>query len=275
MTRFLGALARAFLVVLLAVMPSAVLPDVSAEKAQIALLIGLFAGVFVLSEYSSPAPGLIGFRDAQPVNRLRFLAIFLNAFCLSSLVAGPAAPGGSPALVMVLDALGRVVAFGLDVPGSPLHLMTRALAGEGDADAIAALCGLSFLIGTLTVAGFVVVLRFGAWPVRQAQTNLWVVLPTFDPARGELEPRLRWDGKFNVILGFCMPFLFPILVGLSLPVSGGLMQDAPQTLVWTIALWSWIPVVLVIRGLAMLRLAGMIRMRGNAGRQTTPGLVTP
>ena len=273
MTRFLGALARAFLVVLLAVMPSAVLPDVTEEQAQIALLIGLFGGVFVASEYSSPAPGLIGFRDAPPVNRLRFLALFLNAFCLSALIGGAASEAGSPALLIVLRALGQVVAFGLDVPGSPLHLMTRALAGEGEAADIAAMCGLSFLIGALVIAGFTVILRLHAWPRGGGQANLWVILPTFDPARGDLEARLRWDGKFNVLLGFCMPFLFPVLVAFSLPVGGGLMAQAPQTLVWTIALWSWIPVLLVVRGLAMLRLAGVVRLRGVAGAGRSPGLV--
>ncbi|MGR3539823.1 MAG: hypothetical protein ACU0BS_00110 [Hasllibacter sp.] len=273
MTRFLGALARAFLVVLLAVTPSAVLPGVTAEQAQIALLIGLFGGVFVMSEYSSPAPGLIGFRDAPPVNRLRFLAIFVTTFCLSALIAGPEAEGGSPALVIVLRAVGSVVAFFLDVPGSPLHLMTRALAGEGDADAIAAMCGLSFLIAVLVIAGFVLILRLGAWPRGTAEANLWVMLPTFDPAREGLEGRLRWDGKFNVTLGFCLPFLVPVLVGFSLPVRGDLMQIAPQTLIWTVAFWGWAPVVIVLRGLAMLRLAGMIRLHGGSRRPRSPGLV--
>ncbi|PRY92838.1 hypothetical protein BCF33_1700 [Hasllibacter halocynthiae] len=274
MTRFLGALARAFLVLLLAVTPSAVLPDVGAEQAQVALLLGLFMGIFVLSEYSGPAPGLIGFRDAPPINRLRFLVLFLNAFCLSALIAGPESEAGSPALLIVLQAMGQVVALGLDFPGSPLRLMVGAVAGPSDADAVATMCGLAFLISGTVLVAFAMIVRRGAWPLNRAPANLWVLLPTFDPARGALQERLRWDGRFCVVLGLCLPFLLPMLAALSVPAGGGLAMAAPQTLVWVVAFWSWAPVAMVMRGLAMMRLAGMAAQRGSARDGRAHGLVS-
>lgn len=60
-SRLAGALARAALVVLMIVTPSAMLPTTRSDGAQIVALVAIFAAIFTIVEYSASSPSLIEF----------------------------------------------------------------------------------------------------------------------------------------------------------------------------------------------------------------------
>ena len=74
--RLPGAIARAFLMVMLVSTPALMLPNVSADATQIVVLVAIFAAALTLFEYASSYPGLVEFRDAPPFNRIRFASLF-------------------------------------------------------------------------------------------------------------------------------------------------------------------------------------------------------
>ena len=72
------------------------------------------------------------------------------------------------------------------------------------------------------------------WPARLARFNVWVNLPTFDPtAGGDVVARLERDARFNIALGFLLPFLIPAVVKAAPRPSSPSRWTSPQTLIWT------------------------------------------
>ncbi len=88
-SRLPGALARAALVVLMIVTPSAMLPTTGSDGAQIVAFVAIFAAIFTIVEYSASSPSLIEFRSAPPFNRLRFGALFATVVTLSVVFRDP------------------------------------------------------------------------------------------------------------------------------------------------------------------------------------------
>ncbi|MCI5038387.1 MAG: hypothetical protein MRY81_01755, partial [Donghicola eburneus] len=86
-TRFVSALVRAIFVVLLIATPWLLLPGPN-DSAPIVLLVAIFVGWLVFSEYMTEYPSLIEFRDAPPYNRLRFGALFATVLVLTLIQRG-------------------------------------------------------------------------------------------------------------------------------------------------------------------------------------------
>ena len=105
------------------------------------------------------------------------------------------------------------------------------------------------------------VLFFG-WPVRNGAFNVWINLPTFDPtAGGDVVARLIRDSRINLILGGLLPFLMPVVASYGIGNLGISLGASPITLVWMVTLSSVLPVSLLMRGMAMGRIAYMITER--------------
>lgn len=84
-------------------------------------------------------------------------------------------------------------------------------------------------------------------------------MPTFDPsAGGDVVERLERDSRFNIAAGFILPFLVPVVMRVTSNLTGALSLDNPQSLVWIIAAWAFLPASLFMRGIAMGRIAAMI-----------------
>jgi hypothetical protein len=100
------------------------------------------------------------------------------------------------------------------------------------------------------------------WPNTNNAFNVWVNLPTFEPtAGGDVVDRLERDARVNLAIGFLLPFLVPAMVALlTSGLPGGTLTSA-QTLIWTIAAWAFLPASLLMRGVAMARVADMIRVK--------------
>ena len=260
--RILGALLRAVLVLTLVALPSMMLPGTSPDTAQIIALVGLFGAALTFFEYASTYPGLIEFRDAAPFNRIRFGSLFVIVLSLSAVLGAGGEPTG---LVAWLTAAGALVGQGIDVPFSPMRLAVMMLpdnATPAETLALKVTTGLAYLITLLTLAGFIILQQLRGWPLRNGDFNVWVNLPTFDPtAGGDVVERLERDARFNIALGFILPFLLPGVVNLGAALFGPVSLSHPQTLIWTVTAWAFLPGSLFMRGIAMTRIARMIRTK--------------
>jgi hypothetical protein len=86
-----------------------------------------------------------------------------------------------------------------------------------------------------------------------------VNLPLFDPTAGsDVVERLHRDARINIALGFLLPFIVPAVVKLASDLIDPLTLQNPQTLIWTLAAWAFLPASIIMRGIAMGKIAGMI-----------------
>lgn len=269
--KLISALTRAVLVALLLATPALVLPNVTTDAVHIVVLFSLFAGGLVFIEYFSTYPSIVEFRYAPPFNRLRFIAIFLTVFALSIVTRGQYEPN---ALTGFLRTLGIIVGDAIDFPYSPVRLMVIMLPDNASPELVVAVrtaSGIAYLVSLAALTVFFFYVRILGWPARNGAFNVWINLPLFDPtAGGDVLPRLQRDGRLNIALGFLMPFLIPAIVQMMSDLVDPIYLDDPMTLIWTISAWAFIPASLIMRGMAMGRVAEMInenRQRAYAAAQ--------
>lgn len=261
-SRLPGAIFRASLVVLLIMMPSIFLPGSGTDGSQIVMLVAIFAAIFTIVEYSAVSPSIVEFRDAPPFNRVRFGATFATVFAMSVIFSSASDPS---TIHQVFVVIGERIGMSIDFPYSPVRLMLLMMPSDTDADVIDALrtaAGLSYLVSLISLVSFMFLLRRHHWPKRTARFNVWVNMPTFDPtAGGDVVDRLNRDSQINLILGFLLPFIMPAVVKLLSSVIGPISLDDPQTLIWTVTAWAFLPASLLMRGVALSRVAQMIYLQ--------------
>lgn len=254
-----GALVRAVLVMVLIATPSLLLPAVSSDTTQIVALVALFAAALTFFEYASTYPGLVEFRDAPPFNRMRFLSLFATVLLLSTIVRGQTE---ATTLTSFIEVLGTRLGAVIDVPYSPVRLVVLMLPEDMSLQHLILVrtsAGISYLISLTTLVIFVITMRLIGWPARMGSFNVWINLPTFDPTTGgDVVERLQRDALFNIALGFLLPFLIPAAVKLASLAFEPVTLESPQTLIWTMTAWAFLPASLFMRGIAMGRIAGMI-----------------
>ena len=258
-SRLTGAVVRAFLVVLLVALPSLMLPGVNRDAAQIVALVAIFGAALTIFEYASSYPGLVEFRDAPPFNRVRFGSLFVTVLLLTIITRGVFEPS---TLTQFVQAVGAVIGHAIDFPYSPVRLVVLMLPEDtsaGHINLVRIAAGISYLVSLLTLAVFLIVLRLQGWPLKSGAFNVWVNLPTFDPtAGGDVVERLERDARFNIALGFLLPFIMPAVIKAAASLFGSVSLENPQTLIWTVAAWAFLPASLFMRGIAMGRIASMI-----------------
>lgn len=268
--RLPAALARATLVVILIVMPYALLPNSGGDNIQIITLVAIFGALFTIVEYSANSPSLVEFRDAPPFNRVRFSALFATVLCLSMIFRGAENPS---VVTAFFQNSGTQIGQSIDFPYSPVRLMVLMMPEGTDPAVIARLrdgAGLSYLVSVFSVIWFVILLRLYHWPRRTGAFNVWVNLPTFDPtAGGDVVKRLERDGRVNIILGFLLPFLVPAVIKLIATFGTPIRLDNPQTLIWTVSAWAFLPASILMRGVALSRVAQMILLQRKKAHERT------
>lgn len=238
------------------------LPGVTSDTAQMVALLAMLAAVLTFVEYVSDYPSLIEFRNAPPFNRMRFVALFVTVLLLTLICRGHEAPG--PVSTM-LNETGEQIGAAMDFPFSPVRLMVLLAADNADPELVSMArthAGLAYLISLVTLLAFVALVRLLNWPIRNGAFNFWVNLPLFDPtAGGDVLLRLKRDSHINVALGFLLPFLIPaVLKAASLYAVPVALSD-PQTLIWTMSAWAFLPASLIMRGVALMRIADLIEQK--------------
>lgn len=267
---------RAFLVMTLVVLPSVILPGIGTDTKQIVALVAVFAGALVFFEYNAIYPSLVEFRDGAPYNRIRYLMLFAIVLLLSLIVADREEP---TTVSRLFRALGEVVGRALDFPYSPVRLATLMLAEDSTAIQlldVRTAAGTAYMVSLMSLAIFVIVLKLAGWPSTKSAFNVWVNLPTFEPtAGGDVVDRLERDSRVNLAVGFLLPFIVPaLIVGLTSGLPAGTLTS-PQTLIWTMAAWAYLPASLLMRGVAMARIADMIRTKRDLKLAEEAALAPP
>jgi hypothetical protein len=268
-TRLAGALLRALLVVLLIATPALLLPGVSADVTQIVTLVSIFAAALTIFEYASIYPGIVEFRNAPPFNRLRFISLFATVFLISIVVRGEFDP--TPVNQWITN-FGTGIGEAIDFPYSPVRQIVLLLpdgTSFAQIESIRTAAGISYFISMLTLAVFYFFVRIRNWPMNNGPFNVWINMPTFDPtAGGDVVQRLERDARFNIIVGFTLPFFIPAALKASENLFGQVTLDNPQSMVWIVAAWAFLPASLLMRGLAMGRIAELVeRKRASSARR--------
>lgn len=257
--RVTGAALRAVLVALLIALPSLMLPTFVTGASEMAVLIALLAGTLTFIEYNAAYPSFVEFRDAAPVNRLRFASLFIMALMLSLICKDVFAPTGLTRMsVYVANNFAEV----MDFPYSPVRLMTLILpAGSTQAtyEAMRMAAALTYVLSLLTVLAFVVLVRVTGWPIHNGSFNVWTNLPLFDPTGGgDVVTRLKRDGRINLIFGVLLPFIVPAVIKMASDLIAPVSIHFPQNLIWMVAAWAFLPASMVMRGVSMIRIADLI-----------------
>jgi hypothetical protein len=257
--RMSAAALRGLFVALLVATPALMLPGVVSDSSQITVLVALIAFIMTFIEYNSNCPSIIEFRHAPPFNRMRFIALFLMVFGVSAMVEHLTFPGQTTGAI---TALATIVGYGLDFPYSPVRLAVLMVPDTASPQMVEVLrtgAGLAYFISIITIAAFVIVVRLLGWPTRSGAFNVWVNLPLFDPTSGgDVLYRLQRDSRLNITLGFLLPFLIPAVIKLAAPLMDPVTLDNPQTLIWTLTAWAFLPTSMIMRGIAMGKVANMI-----------------
>ncbi len=255
-----SAATRGLLVALMIAMPALMLPSVDADSRQITILVALLAAFLTFIEYNSHFPSIIEFRDARPFNRLRFGAMFVTVIVLTFILRGATDP--TP-VTGALTAIGTIFGNTIDFPYSPVRLVVLMLPGDAPLtqfDMVRKAGAMAYLLSLLSVGIFFVLVRMMNWPASSGAFNVWVNLPLFDPtAGGDVIDRLHRHARVNVAIGFLLPFVIPAVVKLGNDLIDPISLHNPQTLIWTMSAWAFLPASLIMRGIAMGKVADMIQ----------------
>lgn len=243
---------------LLVATPSVFLPSTMNDSTALVLILAMVVAILTLLEYNSEFPSVVEFRYAPPFNRLRFGAVLLLVLVLSVIARGKAHPSE---LSQALTALGTLLGNTIDFPYSPVRLVVLMMPINAPKELIADVriaAGLSYFISLVTMFVFLIHVRFMGWPARNGAFNVWVNLPMFDPTVGDALSRLYRDARINIALGFVLPFLIPAVVKLASTLIDPITLAHSQTLIWTMTAWALLPASMIMRGIAIGRVADMI-----------------
>ena len=256
--RVAGAGFRAIWVALLVAIPFLLLPAGLGDVTALIVLVAFLAGLMTFLEYSTEYPSVLEFRDAAPFNRMRFGAVFAVVLVLALILRAEIYPSQ---LGLILHAFAKVLGQWADVPYSPVRLALLALPADSSpilVEHVRMAAAVAYVLAGSAVVLFLLVVRFSAWPMRSGAFNVWVNLPMFDPTKGDVLTRLQRDARINVMLGFILPFLIPaVLKGLAGVVDLTVLIN-PHVLIWAMMVWACLPANMMMRGIAIGRVAEMI-----------------
>ncbi|MGR3502419.1 hypothetical protein [Pseudaestuariivita sp.] len=264
-TRSIGAAVRAVLIALLIMAPSALLSRSGADPSFLVSMAAVIAAILTYIEYYSEFPSIVEFRDAAPFNRLRYIGLAAMLLTLALVAKHEVAPTD---LTHGLHSIGTILGAGLDFAYSPVRLVVLMMpngAPEWLLTDVRNAASLSYVLSLSFLATFIVLVRFFDWPVRSRAFNVWINLPLFDPtAGGDVLTRLRRDANVNIALGLLLPFLIPAVVRLASNAIDPMMLADPLTLIWTLTAWAFLPFSMIMRGIAMGRVAELIEEKRKA-----------
>ncbi len=278
-TRLTGALVRAFLIALLVALPSLLLPNVAADTSQVVVLVAIFASFLTFTEYYTKYPSIVEFRFAGPFNRLRYLTLFSMVFLIATICSGKT---DTTTFTQFITALGTILGNAIDFPYSPVRNMVLMMPDgtpEPLINAIRTAAGIAYLVSLVAMIAFFTLVHVFKWPARNGAFNVWINLPLFDPtAGGDVLTRLKRDAQLNIILGFLLPFLIPAIIKATSNMIDPISMANPQTLIWTISAWAFLPASMIMRGIALGRVAEMIeekrrRAYAKAAQDKADGLL--
>ncbi len=257
--RTTGAAIRGLLVALMVLTPALYLPVTSTNGTEIVVFLAILAFFLTFAEYNSAFPSFIEFRDAPPVNRLRFVGLMTMITFMTLICKNVYAPTG---LTTLTYSIGLGVANVVDFPYSPVRLIILMLPADTSApltELVRICASVANVAALVTIGSFAYAVRVRGWPTGNGAFNVWTNLPLFDPTKGgDVVTRLQRDGRLNICIGILLPFLIPALIKLLTDYAEPISLSNPQTMIWTLSAWAFLPASMIMRGLATLRIASLI-----------------
>lgn len=254
-----SAFVRAVLVALLVMAPSLLLSTTGQDTGQFVIVLSLIAASMTFMEYWGRSPSIVEFRFAPPYNRLKFLGLATSIILLSLISRGEINPTDG---IVLLTKLGSDLGYTIDFPYSPVRLMVLMLPPDASSeliDTVRTASGISYMVSLLMMFIFLTYVRLLAWPTRSGAFNVWTNLPLFDPTGGgDVLQRLKRDAGLNIVLGALLPFIIPAAIKAASDLIDPISMSDPQTLIWTVTAWAFLPASMLMRGIAMSRIADMI-----------------
>lgn len=259
MKRITGAFIRALIVVLIIILPAYLLPETGKTTQELALIIGVIVGAFTMFEYGGKTPGFVDFRFAPPYNRFRIAIIAAQLIGLSLVCR--ATLQGMPEIQELANMAVGYASF----PFSPVEMavaQTALLPLSTSPELMLQLFSVSFVIAAGLAIGLSAVLWIFGWPTGRSEFNLWVNLPTFSPSSvAQAEKRMKRDASINIILGIGLLYAIPYGFSYVVEIFGTDLLENYHSLVWMVALWAFLPALLVTRGISITKVS---RILGNA-----------
>ena len=244
---------------LLVLTPALYLPVSSTNGTEIVVFLAILAFFLTFAEYNSAFPSFIEFRDAPPVNRLRFIGLVTMVTFLTLVCKNAYVPSG---LTNVVYVIGSGVAGFVDFPYSPVRLIVLMLPADASStlrELVSICASVAYVAALVTIASFAYAVKMRGWPTGNGAFNVWTNLPLFDPTKGgDVVTRLQRDGRLNISIGVLLPFLIPALIKLLTDFAQPITLSNPQTLIWTMSAWAFLPASMIMRGMATLRIASLI-----------------
>ncbi len=272
-SRLISALVRAVLLAVLVMSPSLLIGEGTDKTDDLALILAIILGSMVFIEYYGRSPSVIEFRYAPPFNRLRFLTLLSSLMLISLIVRAETYP---TALTALLTQLGAGLGNAIDFPYSPVRLMVIMLPVDASAELVELMrvaAGIAYTCSLVMIFVFVTYVRLLGWPTRAGAFNVWMNLPLFDPTGGgDVLARLKRDAALNVVIGALLPFIIPAAVKIAADMLTPVSMQDPQTLIWMVTLWAFLPASLLMRGIAMSRIAEMIEEKRKRAYAAADGL---
>lgn len=263
--RTTGAAIRGILVALMVLTPALYLPVSSTNGTEILVFLAILAFILTFAEYNSAFPSFIEFRDAPPVNRLRFVGLMSMVTFLTLICKNAFEP---TQLTTFSYSVGLAVANVVDFPYSPVRLIVLMLppdASHALIELVRITASVAYVAALVTIVSFAYAVRVRGWPTGNGAFNVWTNLPLFDPTKGgDVVTRLQRDGRLNICIGILLPFLIPAIIKLMSSVIAPISLGNPQTLIWTMSAWAFLPASMIMRGMATLRIAGLIMEKRRA-----------
>ncbi|MDA7964321.1 hypothetical protein [Ruegeria sp.] len=252
--------------------PALYLPTSTSNGTEIVVFLAILAFILTFSEYNSAFPSFIEFRDAPPVNRLRFVGLTSMVAFLTLICKNVYAP---TELTSVFYSVGLMVANVADFPYSPVRLVVLMLPANASGPLIELVrisAGIAYVAALVTIASFAYAIKLRGWPTGNGAFNVWTNLPLFDPTKGgDVVTRLQRDGRLNITIGVLLPFIIPALIKLMSEFGSPIAMSNPQTLIWTLSAWAFLPASMIMRGMATIRVANLIveKRRAYSTAETT------
>jgi len=252
--------------------PALYLPATTSNATEIVVFLAILAFVLTFAEYNSAFPSFIEFRDAPPVNRLRFVGLMSMISFMTLICKNAYSP---TTMTEIFYNLGFTVSKFADFPYSPVRLVVLMLPADASPSLVELVrisASIAYVAALVTIASFAYAVKARGWPTGNGAFNVWTNLPLFDPTKGgDVVTRLQRDGRLNILVGVLLPFLIPALVKLLSEFINPLTLSNPQTLIWTLSAWAFLPASMIMRGMATMRVAGLIveKRRAYSTAETT------
>lgn len=269
LTRLAGASVRAALVAAMIVLPAIVLPEISPNAADLAILSAAIAAAFVVFEYGFTTPSLIEFRFAAPYNRIRFALLALLLTAIAFAFRGTVE---QTATTIAVSSFAVTSANIWEFSGSPLvffNALTQELETEGRI-LLSNAAALALSITLLALILFSTVIWMFHWPLKAKNFNLWVNMPNFDSnIDDETQQTLRQSALVSMVIGLSLPFLIPqaalVFMGPLQPITA----TNSLLLLWMIAIWCFVPAASILRSVALYKVANLVGQMNLEQEQDT------